>query len=701
VNKLHFFGNFQLERTPKSLVWTTGYAVFDAASRSYTDTKKLGGLRLDYQLSSQMRLFTRGSLSKDLTLSGGGNAHPAAAATGFRTTNDLIVAATNVLNNRTLNEVRVGFNGFHYGNQNLGFTPDFECFNDAAHTQLCNVPNGLAGAPRITFQGFSVGGNTNGPQNTSQNQYTLRNDFTTAFDARGRHDVKIGGEYLYMIQGSGNCRRCSMVVTANRAPLASLPKPIDQYVGGGPGQDLYDSSTWDLNALSPLVRRTQVGIGPFRLAFSRKVGGAWVQDDWQVTDRLTLNLGVRYDIIANAWANEVEFLPFLEADRPNDSDNIQPRFGFAFQLDDRTVLRGGGGRYYGDTQTNALSFTYSFAAIALVEYPNDGRPDFFRNPFGGPKPSRDEALLSFCSENGNQQGCLLRAASELAPYPGYGMDEIPNSWQGSFGVQRQLRDDLAVEADYVQTNTRNEKTITGNINLSFDPATGLNLPYSNRSTRPFPDWGIIGMTPHAGWSDYHGLQFAVTKRMSNRWQASGNYLLSQIKDSKPNPVAGLTGLVPFDVAPDLGEDYGPAETDQRHRAVFNGIWDVAYGFQVSGLYFFASGESQQITPGTTDLRDLGDDGDYPNRLRASGEIIPRNSLKGPDMHRVDMRFQQRIPLGSRVRFDAQVEVFNVFNRFNPSGFVTNEQNIRFGEPTESSNIAYAPRVLQLGFRMTF
>jgi len=700
-DKFHFFGNYELDRTPKSLVWTTGYATFDNASRDYTDTIKMGGVRLDYQLSPSMRLFSRGSVSKDLTLGGGGNAHPAAAAYGFRTTNDLNLTLTRVISNTTVNEVRAAFSAFHYGNQNLGFTPDFECWIDSGRSRPCGVPGGLAGAPRISFQGFSVGGNSNGPQDTSQNQYTLRNDFTTSYDLGGRHNLKAGGEYLYMIQGSGNCRRCSMVVTANLRPLSTLPLPIDQYVGGGPGQDLYDSSTWNLDALSPLVRRTQIGIGPFRLGFDRRIFGAWAQDDWQINDRLTLNLGVRYDAILNAWANEIEFLPFLQGDRPNDIDNIQPRVGFAYTLDDRTVLRGGAGRYYGDTQTNALSFTYSFSQIALVEYANDGRPDFFTNPFNAPKPSRDEVLGRFCSENGNQPGCLLRAASELAPYPGYGMDEIPNSWQGSLGFQRQLSDVFAVEVDYVQTNSRNEKTITGNINLAFDQATGLNLPYSNRATRPFPLYGIIGMTPHSGWSDYRGVQTAFTKRFSNRWQASGNYLLSQLKDSKPNPVSGLTGLVPFDVARDLGEDYGPAETDQRHRMTLNGIWEVWGGFQVSGLYFYGSGDRLQLEPDTADPRDLGDDGDYPNRRRADGSIVPRNDWPGPSIHRVDMRLQQRIPVGPRVRLDGQLEFFNVFNRFNPSGFETDEGNRRFGEPTESSNIAYRPRVLQLGFRLAF
>ena len=700
-DRFHFFGNYELDRTPKSLVWTTGYAAFDNASRDNTDTIKMGGLRLDYQISPRMRLFSRGSLSRDNTMTANATNHPAAAQVNFRTTTDINTTFTQVLNNSTLNEVRVAFSGFHYGNTNLGFTPNFECWIDNARTRPCGVPGGLAGAPRITFQGFATGGNANGPQDSSQNLYTIRDDFTTSYEAGGRHNLKVGGEYLYMIQGSGNCRNCSNIITANLAPLSSLPKPIDQYLGGGPGQDLYDSSTWDLNALSPLIRRTVVGIGPFRLAFSRRTGAAWAQDDWQINDRLTLNLGLRYDVILNAFANDVEFLPFLQGGRPNDTNNIQPRVGFAYSLDDRTVLRGGVGRYYGDTQSNALSFTYSFSQLANVEYTNDGRPDFATNPFGGAKPTRDQALLRFCSENGNQPGCLLRSASELAPYAGYDMDKIPNSWQGSFGFQRQINDVMAFEMDYVQTNTRNEKTITGNINLAYDPATGLNLPYSNRATRPFPEWGIIGMTPHSGWSDYRGLQMAFTKRFSNRWQASANYLLSKLNDSKPNPVSGLTGLVPFEVAPDLGEDYGPGETDQRHRATFNAIWEVYGGFQVSGLYFYGSGMRLQLNPGNTDTRDLGATGDYPNRRRANGDIVPRNSLAGPNHHRFDLRLQQRIPVGGRVRLDGQLEIFNVFNRFNYEEYETNELNIRFGEPLESNNIAYRPRVLQLGFRLAF
>jgi hypothetical protein len=66
-----------------------------------------------------------------------------------------------------------------------------------------------------------------------------------------------------------------------------------------------------------------------------------------------------------------------------------------------------------------------------------------------------------------------------------------------------------------------------------------------------------------------------------------------------------------------------------------------------------------------------------------------------------MRLQQRIPLGGNLRVDGMLEIFNVFNHANYGSYTTNESNALFGQPSFNSNIAYWPRVMQLGVRLTF
>ena len=149
----------------------------------------------------------------------------------------------------------------------------------------------------------------------------------------------------------------------------------------------------------------------------------------------------------------------------------------------------------------------------------------------------------------------------------------------------------------------------------------------------------------------------------------------------------------------MGGEYTLAATDQRHRAVVNGVWDVGGGFQASGLYFYGSGQRASTSWGS-DLRDLGGIGGT-NRLRPDGTIVPRNNFVGAPIHRVDMRLQERVPLRGHVKIDGVLEIFNVFNRANFGSYVTTESNARYGQPNSNLNVAYVPRTLQLGFRVTF
>jgi hypothetical protein len=162
--------------------------------------------------------------------------------------------------------------------------------------------------------------------------------------------------------------------------------------------------------------------------------------------------------------------------------------------------------------------------------------------------------------------------------------------------------------------------------------------------------------------------------------------------------------VTFKVAPDIAGERTLGPTDQRHRAVFNGIWQVGKGLQLSGIYFYGSGLRGQIVCGC-DARGLGIGSIDRLRLNdpqgPNGSIIPRYSFVGTPLHRVEMRVIQHVRLHGKAGIDGSLEVFNMFNRANIAAYNLTETSASFMKPNSSTNLAYAPRTVQLGFRLTF
>ncbi len=671
-DRIHFFAAYEFEREPRTIIFNSPFPRFNVDLTGSRTVHKFFS-RGDVQVSPQTRFSARWSRWDqppfyDFSSAGGAEIHPSGAINFERGADQVNGSFLKVLSNRAVNELKVGYVSTYFGET-----------TDINQPGLPPTP-GIEGNRLMTIQlqGYDIGGQSV-PAFIGAENFSIRDDFSFSFSKGGRHNLKAGGEIIHGWFLYTSCATCAGVLDAQGGPI---PDNIE---------DLFpvwnDPTTWNIGALSPISRFYSILVGPLRQDFSRDEFAVWLQDDWNVTSRLTVNLGLRYDLPHNYWVNDVEIPPFLTGKRPDDTDNISPRLGMAFSLTPQTVVRGGVGKYFGASGATGASHTIQGNEAVEIQVLNDGRPDFAVNPFNGPIPTFEQAV-----ETGLER-------SLIDPIYAPKM-ELPESIQASLGLQQQLGDRMSLSADYVYQHGKNEGgfgVFNRNINLSYNPATGVNYPFTDVGRRPYPDWGAVIMESRHTESFFHGLEMALTKRYSDRWQASATYLLSRLEDREPAAQSGL-GFVTFPTPDDLGGARSLAVSDQRHRAVFNGIWDLGYGLQLSGLYFYGSGQRFARTYGG-DLRRMG--AGSTNRLRPDGTIVPRNDFVGRPLHRVDTRVTKAIALGDRANVDLFFEVFNLFNHENYGSYVTNEANRAFGRPTTNINVAYQPRMGQVGFRLTF
>ena len=689
-DRIHYFANFEYEREPETFSHSSPWASFNFDQES-TRTEKKGGLRIDYQFTPQVRLTFRGNwgrvhLPLDPRYSGGAQRHPSTGIEVGRQNDNITLNLTQVIGSRALNEIKAGYSGYSWYQDSIIDWP--------GHPQ---APTLTRGTPIIMLRGYTIGQAHNfSYQNIAYDPYSIRDDFSLSFTKAGRHDLKTGGEFYRTYDPVWHCTWCQGVLDATGGPV---PANIEQLF-----PVWNDPSTWNLAALSPITRSYRRGIGEFYVNPIENRFATWAQDDWAITPRLTLNLGIRYDLIGGMYAEDVSVEPFLTAGRSSDKNNFQPRLGFAYSFNERTVMRGGFGKYYGETGFSQAHWTNLWAGQVHPVILNDGRPDFAANPFNGPAPTFEQAKVL------QNSGRVFSSITTSFAAPDA---QVPYSYQSSIGIQRQFGRVLAVDADYIFVATRHA-TYQLDINQAYNPATGYNYPFGDRTRKPYASagWDSVAMSLTEASDNYQALQMSLTKRMSSNWQASATYSLSGQEAFQRAPIApgcsqpftvtasgGFTCDVPINLHPALIEewyDFGA----QRHRLTVNGIWQLPYAFQVSGVYIF--GDNGRATPTSgLDVLATGSTTLGPTtRVRANGTLIDRNSFDRGSLSRLDMRVQRRFAFG-RVALDGMLEVFNVFNRANYGSWVENESNARFGQPSDNNNIAFKPRVLQLGFRAAF
>jgi hypothetical protein len=641
-------------------------------------------------LTANTRLMVRGSgFTFNVPVQGSATAHPSTWGSNKEKSGQAFVSLTRATTSM-VHEIKGGYTGFT--------------------DELGRLVPGVV--PTIAFAGgFTIGRSLQALYG-SQHNFSIRDDLTLF---RGRHELKMGADFF---RPSNRLYYGNALEGVYDATLGPVPSNIGELF-----PVWNDPSTWNLAAISPLVRRYTQAIGTFEIHCTHSPDtcrrrkpdiGAWFQDNWTVSPALTLNLGIRWDFSKDGMGQDFVYpfdpvypqLPRIHDKQPQEWTNFGPRLGAAYVISPRTVVRGGWGLYFaGITDRNAHA-SYINVANYNFEVLNDGRPNFAADPFnvaaGGKVPTLDDALAQARGQR--------RGTSSLIYYA-----KTPYSYQTSGGVQHQLTSTLALQADYVWVAGRREP-VARNINVSFNPETGVNFPFTDVSKRPYPQFGTISLWMDHSYTNYHALETAFTKRFSDRWQAALTYTLSGTWNYYPEPInpgcnGPINGLTMtcdtyFRVQPDLGGEYGlrgaggiqtVTEPDQRHRLVMNGLYEIPGGFQVSGLYLYSSGVRQPTIYGF-DVRDVGLAEYGGGRLRRDGTVIPRNSVVDDPIHRVDLRVQWQVRAG-RTSFMPLVEVFNLFNSTN---FIRNwtELNPFYGRPV-GQTVGSGFRVVQLGVRTTF
>ena len=463
----------------------------------------------------------------------------------------------------------------------------------------------------------------------------------------------------------------------------------------------------------------------------------FVQDDWRVTDRLTLNLGLRYDVqvtdkppVSNPFAAAAG----IRTDQlDTDKDNFGPRFGFAWTpfAGARTVLRGGYGIFYGRTPSimvgtahsnNGLSVgTKTFTGSDMPSYPNTKCGPPVDSP-SCPAPSTGAAS----------------APSIFIMQPGY---QQPIVQQANLNLEQRLTNDLSVNLGWLMAKG-NHLQRTRDINL-FPPVpttisvvgTGQIITYRKYPpTRPITAFARISQFESSANSIYHGMFAQLNKRMSRNFQGSVSYTWSHVIDDLPD----ATAVVPLgsDDAKMISDPLNPRAdrasglNDQRHRFVLSGIWQLNYandwnpaakavlgGWEVSFILTAQSGQPYAGLVGS----------DLNNDSNSSTDRLPteaRDRFVLPATWSLDPRFLKKISFGERANLQIFVEAFNIFNHFNVPAvkntewLVVNNQLVlnntgpnAFGLPTSpgfGSNYPFnAPlnlngaRIFQVGGKINF
>jgi len=525
----------------------------------------------------------------------------------------------------------------------------------------------------------------------------------------GRHSFKFGG--IYTSRGAGRINSENpRVQFANRADLfANIPSRFQFQFGN----NRYRSHSYDT--------------------------GAFVQDDWRITPRLVINLGVRYDYFSNMVARPVNpkelagffnldgllddqfhFGPFRDPARPVNPDgwaNFGPRLGFSYNPDGKgvTVLRGGFGMMFApqprDDYNSAVGRSTKLPVIAIFSKA-EAAANGMRFPF-----FNEEALKIVEASPQTQVGSIFDPNTQN-----------PYSMNLYFGVQRALTSSSMFETAFV-----------GNRGVKFRLLRQYNEVNRLTGIRPNPDIGGGRYFSSDQDTVYYSWQTSLRKRYSKGLTGSVHYTWGKaLSYSGGDTGAGFSGDT-FSAIQDFFDrraNRGPSAGDVSHRFVAESVYEtpqlagagpvlrqIAGAWQLSGVFTAATGEPLLITQGSSIsasrpdyvggnpvMSDHRQSLQYLNRaafarvpiVTVSGAPVRAGNLGNgavrlPGRWNLDFSVSKYFPLTEQVRFQLRADMFNSLNHTNFSALTTNLNSGSFGRFTRTTGA----RIIQLNARISW
>lgn len=593
----------------------------DSNSRNYLGIsptslgRNQGDARVDQRISSKNNLMTRVSVSRQ-TQNNAGVYIFSPTEPLFNTIN-AVISDTHLFSPTVINEARIGYNRANSSSQAL-----------KANEELAfAAANGFQSGPIIGFPNvnWTASGNTQStnifsPFTGASSNFAFENVFHYADNVtviRGSHTLKTGAE----LRRFRFDRLQSFPPAANYyfGPTYTSNPSVSGATGNAYADFLLGLPTSVINS-SPIdwSRQRDLYFGPF------------VQDDWKVTRRLTLNLGVRYDLYTqpvdakntggmfdpNGMNDQgrkgVIIVPgakgYSRAIVKGHHRNIAPRFGFAYQPQQKWVIRGGWGMFYSNREQNDQT---TDMALSLLNFRNIDMPPVSAQttvvpPFTFTSPLRvtpivDPQLSAFSASRPLSSDSGSFNAADIA------FSKFPMLQQYNLAVQYELIANLLLEASYA--GSRGVHWVQ-RIDLNQEPFSYALQGVNTQANRPYPFLASsVGLDTANVSNWYNAFNLRVEKRYSHGLVLLANYTVSHATDSGNSGISTYSnqgntramnsynlrqerGVSPLDLPQKfiLSADYelpaGGGKTLSSSHALVNGIFG---GWQVNGILTLRSG----------------------------------------------------------------------------------------------------------------